>query len=47
MGEGTTGTAASTSAAVVWTQIVKHADEAANAYQTFMRPGEAVQLVGR
>lgn len=29
----------------VRTQVVKHADEAANAYQIFIRPGEAVQLV--
>lgn len=35
----------STGVAVARTQVVKHADEAANAYQIFIRPGEAVQLV--
>lgn len=35
----------STSVAVARTQVVKHADEAGNAYQIFIRPGEAVQLV--
>lgn len=45
MGERTAGIAASTAVAVVETQVVKHADEEANAYQIFIRPGEAVQLV--
>ena len=37
--------ASSAAVAVVRTQVVKHADEAANAHQIFIRPGEAVQLV--
>ena len=46
VGESGAGTAASSAAvAVVRTQVVKHADEAANAHQIFIRPGEAVQLV--
>lgn len=39
------GTAACTSVAVAWAQVVKDADEAANAYQIFIRPGESAQLV--
>lgn len=35
----------SSGVAVARTQVVTHADEAANAYQIFIRPGEAVQLV--
>lgn len=35
----------STGVTVAQTKVVKHADEAANAYQIFIRPGEAVQLV--
>lgn len=35
----------STAVVVVQTQVVKHADEAANAYQIFIRPGKAVPLV--
>lgn len=46
VGESRVATAEnSTTVAVVRTQVVKHADEAANAYQIFIRPGEAVQLV--
>lgn len=30
---------------VVQAQVVKHADEAANAHQIFIRPGKAVPLV--
>lgn len=32
----------STAVVVVQTQVVKHADEAANAHQIFIRPGKAV-----
>lgn len=35
----------STAVVVVQTQVVKHADEAANAHQIFIRPGKAVPLV--
>lgn len=38
------GIAVCTRVAVVQTQVVKRADEAANAYQIFIRPGEAVGL---
>lgn len=39
------GTAASAAVVVVQTQVVKHADEAANAHQIFIRPGKAAPLV--
>lgn len=45
VGERTTGTAAFTAVVALRTQVVKHADEAANDYQIFIRRGEAVQLV--
>ena len=47
MGERTAGAAASTTAVIAQNQVVKHADEAANKYQIFIRPGVAVQLVKR
>lgn len=43
--ERTAGTAAATVLRLYGPQVVKHADEAANAYQIFIRAGEPVQLV--